>query len=197
MDGGAHNAGAGGEGPTRASTRVRKVAKAMAHLDSDARANAAAARLEALEQDNAVAEPGADDSGDEYVLADDLDGACRTRAKRHEWVGTDSAAHSGVRSRPKQAKGGKRTTRGALAERKGPKPLSQLLEEAGLEFLLPSDPSYMRAEMGPPKHEAPRRYCSVCGFTSTYTCPRCGMRYCGVRCAAVHADTRCLKFTVL
>jgi hypothetical protein len=92
MDGGAHNAGAGGEAPTRASTRVRKVAKAMAHLDSDARANAAAARLEALEQDNAVAEPGADDSGDEYVLADDLEGACRTRAKRQEWEGTDSAA---------------------------------------------------------------------------------------------------------
>ena len=29
-----------------------------------------------------------------------------------------------------------------------------------------------------------------------YTCPRCGMRYCGVRCAAVHTETRCLKFTV-
>ena len=88
--------------------------------------------------------------------------------------------------------------------------------------MLPSDPSYLRAEQGPPRFEAPRRYCSVCGFTSTcvgsvlglsvaldtetdkhvcfaprrYTCPRCGMRYCGVRCAAVHTETRCLKFTV-
>jgi zinc finger HIT domain-containing protein 1 len=73
----------------------------------------------------------------------------------------------GLTSRPKKAKGAKRTTRGQLAERKGPKPLSQLIEEARLDLLLPSDPSYLRAEQGPPQFEAPRRYCSVCGFTST------------------------------
>jgi len=93
-------------------------------------------------------------------------------------------------------KGGKRTTRGAAAEKRGLKGLGQLLEEARLDLLLPSDPSYLKAEMGPPKAEAPRKFCSVCGFAGPYTCPRCGMRYCSRRCAGTHADTRCLRFTV-
>ena len=66
----------------------------------------------------------------------------------------------------RKAKGAKRTTRGNAAGRRGPKPLSQLLVEAGLEQLAASDPSYLTAEMGPPRFEAPRKYCSVCGFRS-------------------------------
>ena len=171
---------AGGDGPTRASTRVRKVAKAMARVDDDVRKQAVAARLEALECDNAAAEPGDDDS-DDYVAADDMEGASRVCPQPGV---VKHAAHSlspppptpGITSRPKKAKGAKRTTRGQLAERKGPKPLSQLLEEARLDLLPPSDPSYLRAEQGPPQFEAPRRYCSVCGFTSTCVlCNREGM----------------------
>ena len=71
---GGPDAAAGGEGATRASTRVRKVAKAMARVDDDVRKQAVAARLEALECDNAAAEPGDDDS-DDYVAADDMEGA--------------------------------------------------------------------------------------------------------------------------
>ena len=47
----------------------------------------------------------------------------------------------------------------------------------------------------------PSRYpsiklCSVCGFSSQYTCQICGSLYCSLKCLDVHKDTRCLKFTV-
>ena len=115
----------------------------MARVDDDVRKHAVAARLEALECDNAAAEPGDDDS-DDYVAADDMEGASRVCPQPGV---VKHAAHSlspppptpGITSRPKKAKGAKRTTRGQLAERKGPKPLSQLLEEARLDLLPPSD----------------------------------------------------------
>jgi hypothetical protein len=47
--------------------------------DAPAPAQAAAARLDALENDNAAAEGGGGDDSDDYVLADDLEGA-RARA---------------------------------------------------------------------------------------------------------------------
>jgi len=84
-----------------------------------------------------------------------------------------------------------------VAERKGPKPLSALLEEARLELLPPGVPSYARAAVGPPRAALQRRkFCSVCGFQAPYTCPRCGMRFCSRKCSGTHAETRCLRFTV-
>jgi hypothetical protein len=68
------------------------------------------------------------------------------------------------------------------------------LEEAELERLPEGAPSYLTAAVGPPTTAAPRKFCSVCGDVSTYTCTRCGSRYCGRRCHAVHTETRCLKF---
>lgn len=40
-----------------------------------------------------------------------------------------------------------------------------------------------------------RKFCSVCGFPSNYTCVQCGMRYCSNNCQLTHKDTRCLKWT--
>ena len=68
------------------------------------------------------------------------------------------------------------------------------LEEAELERLPEGAPSYLTAAVGPPTTAAPRKFCSVCGDVSSYTCTRCGSRYCGRRCHAVHTETRCLKF---
>jgi zinc finger HIT domain-containing protein 1 len=162
---------AAGEG-ARHSGRTRKASRTLPGADADARRSAAAARLDALEADNADA---AGEESDEYVLEDE-GGAAPPRARK--------------------AKGAKRVTRGAVADRRGPKPLAQLLDEARLDLLEASDPSYLRAEMGPPRFEAPRKYCTVCGFAGPYSCARCGMRYCSRCCAATHADTRCLRFTV-
>lgn len=73
-------------------------------------------------------------------------------------------------------------------------PTRDFLEEAELEQLPEGAPSYLTAAVAPPKASAPRKFCSVCGDRSTYTCTRCGSRYCGRRCHAVHTETRCLKF---
>ncbi|KAI8987348.1 hypothetical protein BDF20DRAFT_258970 [Mycotypha africana] len=40
-----------------------------------------------------------------------------------------------------------------------------------------------------------RKFCSVCGFQSTYKCLRCGMKYCSTKCLSTHLETRCLKWT--
>ena len=40
-----------------------------------------------------------------------------------------------------------------------------------------------------------RHFCSVCGFSSNYTCVNCGIRYCSLNCLKTHRDTRCLKWT--
>lgn len=97
------------------------------------------------------------------------------------------------------------TSAGVRGGRSGPATCSRLpggppcrdhLEEAELDRLPEGTPSYLTAAVGPPRTTAPRKFCSVCGDVSTYTCTRCGSRYCSRRCHAVHTETRCLKFTV-
>ncbi|KAK7869471.1 hypothetical protein R5R35_008188 [Gryllus longicercus] len=58
----------------------------------------------------------------------------------------------------------------------------------------PNPPNYMSAQAAPSKCPE-RRFCAVCGFPSTYTCVKCGARYCSIRCSGTHLDTRCLKWT--
>lgn len=67
-------------------------------------------------------------------------------------------------------------------------------KQANLESLPPHVPSYFRAAVGPPSSTARRHFCTVCGFSSSYACVRCGMRFCSTRCQNIHNDTRCLKF---
>lgn len=40
-----------------------------------------------------------------------------------------------------------------------------------------------------------RHFCSVCGQNGRYSCTRCGMRTCCVKCFDSHKETRCLKFS--
>ncbi|XP_057293698.1 zinc finger HIT domain-containing protein 1-like [Hydractinia symbiolongicarpus] len=55
-------------------------------------------------------------------------------------------------------------------------------------------PNYFNAAA--PKSILPeRRFCSVCGYLSNYTCPTCGVRYCCAGCLKTHRDTRCMKWT--
>ncbi len=134
----------------------------------------AAARLDALENDNAEAEAADDDS--EYEM------------EEGEGVGTVLKKKGG-------AKGGKRTTRGAVATKKGPRSFAALLDEAMLDRVPREIPTYLTAAAGPSVTATARKYCSVCGFASNYNCARCGMKFCSRKCNAVHAETRCLKFT--
>lgn len=156
--------------------RTRKVAPKMAAAlaSSDNRAQAMLARLEALENDNAGLETVQVDDDDEASFDDD-----------------DQAYQK------KQSKSTKRKTRQAKAlenAKKAPRTFLELLQEANLESLPPHVPSYSRAAVGPPSSTARRHFCTVCGFTGTYTCVQCGMRFCTIRCQTIHNDTRCLKF---
>ncbi|XP_061359942.1 SWR1 complex subunit 6 isoform X2 [Gastrolobium bilobum] len=137
----------------RMSSRTRKVASKMASAlaSSDNRTQAALARLDALENDNAgfeVADPNNDD--DEASLDDD----------------------DQVYMQKKQSKGTKRKTRGAkaLEARKAPRTFLELLHEANLESLPPHVPSYWKAAVGPPSSTSRRHFCTVCGFSANYTC---------------------------
>lgn len=69
-----------------------------------------------------------------------------------------------------------------------------VLDQANLESLPRHVPNYLRAAVGPPSSVARRHFCTVCGFSSNYTCVRCGTRFCSTRCQNIHNDTRCLKF---
>ncbi|KAI8574069.1 hypothetical protein RHMOL_Rhmol01G0325900 [Rhododendron molle] len=135
---------------------------------------AALARLEALENDNPGAEMIEINSDDDASLDDE------------DQVYTK-----------KQSKSTKRKTRQAKAlenAKKAPRTFLELLHEANLESLPPHLPSYLRAAVGPPSSTTRRHFCTVCGFTAKYTCVRCGMRFCAIRCQNIHNDTRCLKF---
>ncbi|KAL2899248.1 SWR1 complex subunit 6 [Bienertia sinuspersici] len=161
----------------RTSTRTRKVATKMAAAlaSSDNRNQAALARLEALENDN---------GGVETVEVNDDDDAS---------LDDDDEAYI----QKKQAMSMKRKTRQGKARenaRKGPRTFLELVHEANLEALPPHVPTYLRAAVGPPIINARRNFCTVCGFTANYTCVRCGVRFCCIRCQNIHNDTRCLKF---
>ncbi|KAK8990613.1 hypothetical protein V6N11_009305 [Hibiscus sabdariffa] len=141
----------------RMSTRTRKVAPKMAAAlgSSDNRTQAALARLEALENDNA---------GIETVEMNDDDEAS---------LDEDDQAYM-----QKKAKGTKRKTRQAKAlenARRAPRSFLELLHEANLESLPPHVPSYLRAAVGPPSSTSRRHFCSVCGFSARYTCVTCAL----------------------
>ncbi|KAH7365449.1 hypothetical protein KP509_18G029000 [Ceratopteris richardii] len=163
------------------STRTRKVAPKMeaALTDANNRAQAALARLDALESDNVAIEQIEIDDDEESFIEDE----------DHEYL---------VYQR-RHSKGGKRETRQAralekLATAKKARSFHDLLHEANLEALPSHVPSYLRAAVGPPSSSARRHFCSVCGYFANYTCTVCGARFCCIRCKKVHTDTRCQKF---
>ncbi|KAK1431412.1 hypothetical protein QVD17_07871 [Tagetes erecta] len=165
----------------RMSTRARKVAPKMAAAlaSTDNRTQAILARLEALENDNPGAEIVEPNDDDDDAAAASLD------------EDDDLVFHK------KHPKGTKRKTRQAKAletAKKAPRTFLELLHDANLESLPPHVPTYLRAAVGPPSSTCRRHFCTVCGFSAKYTCVRCGMRFCAVRCQTIHNDTRCLKF---
>ncbi|GBF97491.1 SWR1 complex subunit 6 [Raphidocelis subcapitata] len=171
---------AAADGGGRRNTRSRKVSQRMAVVDHASRAQAARARLDALENDNA------DGAGDPFGLGEDDD---------DEFVlGSDGEEELPPGSQRKRKGGPKRKTRAMLAESKTPKTFARLLEDSGLEAQPAGVPSYLTAAVGPPTTHAARKFCTVCGFESPYTCVRCGSRFCSKRCYVVHTETRCLKF---
>lgn len=168
-------------GGGRRNTRSRKVSQRMAVVDESTRQQAVQARLDALENDNNETQDPfglADDDDDEFLLASDGDEEMDLGSKRKRKGGA----------------GSKRKTRAMRADNKIPKTFAKLLEDSGLEASPSGVPTYLTSAVGPGTTSAPRKFCSVCGFESPYTCSRCGSRFCSKRCYVVHMETRCLKF---
>ncbi|KAK8468629.1 hypothetical protein PHAVU_006G073900 [Phaseolus vulgaris] len=142
----------------RMSSRTRKVASKMvaALASADNRTQAALARLDALENDNAGFETADATNDDDEASLDEEDQFYIQK---------------------KQSKGTKRKTRQAkaLEARRAPRTFLELLHEANLESLPPHVPSYWKAAVGPPSSTSRRHFCTVCGFSANYTCVRCDL----------------------
>ncbi|GAQ83279.1 hypothetical protein KFL_001420040 [Klebsormidium nitens] len=127
MEEGDGDAGAG----RRSSLRKRHVAPKLAVVDESTRRQAAAARLDALENDNAMAP-------DAIEVRDD-DEAFNIDEEMEEVYGDKP------RSRNKRRTRQRATEEKQMAVKKGPKTFEELLQEANLESLPAHVPSYLTA----------------------------------------------------
>jgi zinc finger HIT domain-containing protein 1 len=182
---------------TRRTQRKRKVAERVRVVSAADLAAARTRRLDALEAD-------ADDDGDrgggadngdddEFVLSDDGgagDGDApagrRKKGGRQVKRARRASARSTVRS------GGERKSKGI---ERWNKPLAVVLDEEG-----PGGPAWEGggywAIAAAPGVRPARQLCSVCGNIAPYTCTRCAVRFCSLKCGTLHEETRCLKFTM-
>ena len=180
------------------SSRQRNIAQALRKVDAAGREAAISARLDALERDALPDDDeggGGDTMDEEFVVEEPkLDGAMTKivpASKKKKKGGGEGGGSN--------AKGGGRATRGAGGDSskalsaKALRTFNQLLEANALDRAPVGIPTYTSIAAGPPSSGAPRKFCSVCGFPSPYTCSRCGMRFCCRKCNQIHSETRCLK----
>lgn len=95
-------------------------------------------------------------------------------------------------SKRKKVKGGYVSKGGSAVLRRKPKSLERILDET--RFSKP--PIAYDIVAARPSSRPRRHFCSVCGFLGTYSCTRCGSRFCSVKCNNNHKETRCLKFSI-
>ncbi|KFD56119.1 hypothetical protein M514_02897 [Trichuris suis] len=72
------------------------------------------------------------------------------------------------------------------------KPFETLIQESLISWK--PDFNYLSVQ-APSSRIPPRKICFICGNTSRYTCPKCGIQHCSLECNELHKDTRCLKWT--
>lgn len=164
----------------RASTRTIVVSKSMRFVDLETRKEVRDKRLQKLDADNYIEDQEAGQEDDAYADSD----SDRPIAKKSK---TKS-----------KGKGGSMVDKWAARR---PKSMDKIIEEQLLEShgtatnLHPTSVNYISIAAGPSWRPA-RHYCSVCGSLGSYTCTRCGMRFCSIRCNENHKETRCLTFAM-
>eukprot|EP00241_Pyramimonas_parkeae_P020178 CAMPEP_0114304410 /NCGR_PEP_ID=MMETSP0059-20121206/15772_1 /TAXON_ID=36894 /ORGANISM="Pyramimonas parkeae, Strain CCMP726" /LENGTH=175 /DNA_ID=CAMNT_0001427507 /DNA_START=1 /DNA_END=529 /DNA_ORIENTATION=+ len=120
----------------RSSKRKRQVAQGLRKVDSETRKQVAAARLDALENDNMVEQ--VDEDSDDYVVSSDED----EEEPAFRQPGKKGLSKPGVK---------KRKTRHANSHtRTKTKPFQTLLEEADLESMPVGSFNYLTAAAAPP-----------------------------------------------
>ncbi|KAF0696090.1 Aste57867_13128 [Aphanomyces stellatus] len=164
----------------RFSGRTVKISKAMKHVDEETRQQVRNARLDALEADNYVEATEGDE--DMFILDDDEPKKPKSKAKAKQPKAAPLVP---------TARGRHRIVRKVKSLRQW------IFEECGdvTNDPLSSTPTYLSAAVKPSTHP-PRHFCCVCGLFSSYTCGRCGSRFCSVRCGDQHKETGCLKFNL-
>ena len=170
------------------SSRQRHIAQALRKVDDAGRDAATRARLDALERDALPDDDEANNGGDddeEFVVEEPkLDGAMTKIVAKKKTSSKKGGKGRATRDRE--------SNKGA-ASAKTMRTFNQLLEANALDEAPVGMPTYTTIAAGPPSSGAPRKFCSVCGFPSPYTCSRCGMRFCCRKCNQIHSETRCLK----
>ena len=170
------------------SSRQRHIAQALRKVDDAGRDAATRARLDTLERDALPDDDEANNGGDddeEFVVEEPkLDGAMTKIVAKKKTSSKKGGKGRATRDRE--------SNKGA-ASAKTMRTFNQLLEANALDEAPVGIPTYTTIAAGPPSSGAPRKFCSVCGFPSPYTCSRCGMRFCCRKCNQIHSETRCLK----
>lgn len=144
----------------------------MRVVDEETRQQVRDARLEALEADNYVEEQ--DNEPDDEYVDDEDDERAQRKARRK------------ANAAQKKKKSGQKSTRRV-------RNFADVMYTMAAEEEASGEPGYHGAAAGPTA-VPPRRLCSVCGHRAPYSCARCGLRFCGLRCNTHHKETRCLKF---
>ncbi|CCI42802.1 unnamed protein product [Albugo candida] len=186
----------------RYSGRTTKLSKTMKHVDEETRAIVRNARLESLEADNYGIDE-ADCITDQADLKDELYIDEKVKA-----VPKNNSPRVSKKPRDKIEK--------LLKARYPAKRLAQLVfEEFGhseasflaslsrkssadqsnerYKSIWSSAPNYLTAAAKPSTTPA-RHFCCICGYFASYSCTRCGSRFCRIKCGDQHKKTGCLKF---
>eukprot|EP00457_Paulinella_chromatophora_P015759 gb/GEZN01016432.1/.p1 GENE.gb/GEZN01016432.1/~~gb/GEZN01016432.1/.p1 ORF type:complete len:210 (+),score=30.82 gb/GEZN01016432.1/:133-762(+) len=167
------------DGKLRARKTAGKNVKSV--VDGETRRQVHLARLEALDSDNHQAPPlDAQDLDSDPFEEDTYSPGVQGKAKKAK----KGKGKRGSSSKP-QAAPSTRNTEAKVLD------LTYLMQEE--EDYHPNVPTYFSAAASESCLPA-RKFCSVCGFISQYTCVRCGLFFCSLRCQSSHEKLRCMKF---
>jgi hypothetical protein len=178
----------------RAFRHSRSIVRPRSIIDASTRRLVAAQRLIALELDNCTEEgPGATGKGrgapkedqDEYAEEEEVAQGGSKGRKRKRTAGSRGSAAA--------AAAGESASKAAHHPPARTRDLDRVITEEEYSLEEGAEANYANIASAPSTKPA-RHFCSVCGFASAYTCTRCGLRFCGLRCQRTHKETRCLKF---
>jgi len=169
----------------RSSKRTKKFSSSMKVVDEETRRQVQLALINNLEEDTLFQDKGGnkdeDENMEDFILneEDEEEDAFSTTKKRKK------------KSKKKEAMIPSRT----IGQRKSQRPKIKLEQIFSHDFYEDdmNFPNYLSIVAGPSRYPA-RHFCSVCSFFSKYTCIRCGMYYCSLKCSDIHRETRCVKF---
>jgi hypothetical protein len=202
----------------RVSSRTVVLSKAFKTVDAETRKEFAERRIQALEADNYIEhEVGTDDAADdEYKNEDEVNAHVLfiSRTINYDLV-IFLYQDEGKTQKKKRARAGTSAAKskwlaqqlileililcshcliGLRATRK-PKSLERVIFDEIADGGAGDRPNY-ESIAAQPSNTPHTKFCSVCGYIGSYSCTRCGQRFCSVRCNTSHKETRCLKFSL-